>query len=145
MTFSEPPFSTLDARLLRALAELSFTHPTLVQAKAIPLLLEGKDVLARARTGSGKTAAYAIPAVQKILAAKEVSKVYTLINLPLIVVYSLRVVALDNARELWSWYPQESSECKSRPSGRSSAFIVREWFPSATQRWTALRSPGQPT
>jgi ATP-dependent RNA helicase DDX56/DBP9 len=57
---------------LRALADLKFAHPTLVQAKAIPLLLAGKDVLARARTGSGKTGAYAIPAIQKVLEAKEV-------------------------------------------------------------------------
>ncbi|BEJ17634.1 hypothetical protein CspHIS471_0610350 [Cutaneotrichosporon sp. HIS471] len=71
LTFSSPPFSTLlDARVLRALADLKFAHPTLVQAKAIPLLLEGKDVLARARTGSGKTAAYVVPAVQRILEAK---------------------------------------------------------------------------
>lgn len=73
ITFASPPFSTLlDARLLRALADLKFAHPTLVQAKAIPLLLEGKDVLARARTGSGKTGAYAIPAIQKVLEAKDV-------------------------------------------------------------------------
>lgn len=71
LTFSSPPFSTLlDARILRALADLKFAHPTLVQAKAIPLLLEGKDVLARARTGSGKTAAYVVPAVQRVLEAK---------------------------------------------------------------------------
>lgn len=73
MSFSDQPFSTLDPRVLRALADLSFAHPTLVQAKAIPLLLEGKDVLARARTGSGKTAAYCVPAVQKIIDVKSVS------------------------------------------------------------------------
>lgn len=74
LTFSSPPFSTLlDARLLRALADIKFAHPTLVQAKAIPLLLEGKDVLARARTGSGKTAAYVVPAVQRVLEKKDVS------------------------------------------------------------------------
>ena len=76
LTFSHSTFSSLDPRILRALADLSFTHPTLVQAKAIPLLLEGKDVLARARTGSGKTAAYAVPAVQKILTGKGVSDSY---------------------------------------------------------------------
>jgi len=59
--------------VLRALADLSFAHPTLVQAKAIPLLLSGSDVLARARTGSGKTAAYCVPAIQKILEQKGVS------------------------------------------------------------------------
>ncbi|EJT49333.1 ATP-dependent RNA helicase [Trichosporon asahii var. asahii CBS 2479] len=71
LTFASPPFSTLlDARILRALADLKFANPTLVQAKAIPLLLEGKDVLARARTGSGKTAAYVVPAVQRVLELK---------------------------------------------------------------------------
>lgn len=75
LTFSSPPLSTLlDARLLRSLADLSFTHPTLVQAQAIPLILQGKDVLAKARTGSGKTAAYGLPAVQRVLLAKSVSR-----------------------------------------------------------------------
>ncbi|KAI0796043.1 P-loop containing nucleoside triphosphate hydrolase protein [Abortiporus biennis] len=60
----------LDSRILRALADLKFARPTLVQTKAIPLALENKDILARARTGSGKTAAYCIPLVQKILNAK---------------------------------------------------------------------------
>ena len=62
----------LDSRILRALADAGFARPTLVQAKAIPLALEGRDILARARTGSGKTAAYCIPVVQKILSAKSV-------------------------------------------------------------------------
>ncbi|KAI8350376.1 P-loop containing nucleoside triphosphate hydrolase protein [Blakeslea trispora] len=61
----------LDPRLTRAIAQLNFTHPTPVQAQGIPLALAGKDILARARTGSGKTATYALPIVQKILAAKQ--------------------------------------------------------------------------
>ncbi|KAJ7650427.1 P-loop containing nucleoside triphosphate hydrolase protein [Roridomyces roridus] len=65
----------LDARLLRALADTGFARPTLVQAKAIPLALESRDILARARTGSGKTAAYCIPVVQKILSAKSTGAV----------------------------------------------------------------------
>ncbi|KAG1831377.1 P-loop containing nucleoside triphosphate hydrolase protein [Suillus variegatus] len=60
----------LDARILRALADMGFARPTLVQAKALPIALEGRDILARARTGSGKTAAYCMPVVQKILSAK---------------------------------------------------------------------------
>jgi ATP-dependent RNA helicase DDX56/DBP9 len=63
----------LDSRILRALADAGFARPTLVQTKAIPLALKGKDILARARTGSGKTAAYCVPVVQKILNAKSVS------------------------------------------------------------------------
>ncbi|KAJ3563792.1 hypothetical protein NP233_g8707 [Leucocoprinus birnbaumii] len=50
---------------------MGFARPTLIQARAIPLALdEHKDILARARTGSGKTAAYCIPVVQKILLSK---------------------------------------------------------------------------
>ncbi|KAM3600334.1 uncharacterized protein V6R79_021623 [Siganus canaliculatus] len=62
----------LDDRLLKAVADLGWSQPTLIQEKAIPLALEGKDLLARARTGSGKTAAYAVPVIQRILASKQV-------------------------------------------------------------------------
>ncbi|KAG9050423.1 ATP-dependent DNA/RNA helicase [Tulasnella sp. UAMH 9824] len=63
----------LDTRILKALSDLGFARPTLIQSKAIPLALEGRDILARARTGSGKTAAYCIPVVQKILTSKKSS------------------------------------------------------------------------
>ncbi|XP_035247666.1 probable ATP-dependent RNA helicase DDX56 [Anguilla anguilla] len=61
----------LDDRLLKALADLGWAQPTLIQEKAIPLALDGKDLLARARTGSGKTAAYAVPIIQRILTSKQ--------------------------------------------------------------------------
>jgi len=63
----------IDVRILRALADLGFARPTQVQIKTIPLALEGRDILARARTGSGKTAAYCVPIVQKVLTSKSVS------------------------------------------------------------------------
>ncbi|KAJ5679272.1 ATP-dependent RNA helicase dbp9 [Penicillium macrosclerotiorum] len=68
----DPDFETLnlDPRLRQALIKEKFTKPTLVQAKAIPLALEGKDILARAKTGSGKTAAYVLPVLQAILQQK---------------------------------------------------------------------------
>ncbi|VDO92666.1 unnamed protein product [Soboliphyme baturini] len=61
----------LDIRLIRAIEELGWKSPTLIQEKAIPLALQGKDILARARTGSGKTASFAVPIIQKILQAKQ--------------------------------------------------------------------------
>ena len=64
----------LDDRILKAVAKLGWLEPTLIQEKAIPLLLEGKDILIRARTGSGKTAAFAIPLIQKILLNKRNQK-----------------------------------------------------------------------
>ncbi|CAM9606861.1 unnamed protein product [Pylaiella littoralis] len=69
-TFMQHDFG-LDRRLIKAVAKMGFVYPTLVQNKCIPLALKGKDLLVRARTGSGKTAAFALPLLQKILRRKE--------------------------------------------------------------------------
>ncbi|MEA1969742.1 MAG: DEAD/DEAH box helicase [Thermodesulfobacteriota bacterium] len=52
--------------LLRAVAAQGYTTPTPIQARAIPVVLEGRDVLAGARTGTGKTAAFALPILQHL-------------------------------------------------------------------------------
>lgn len=62
----------LDNRLLQGIVKQNFEKPTPVQSKAIPLALQGKDILARAKTGTGKTAAYLLPILQLILKRKEV-------------------------------------------------------------------------
>ncbi|KAG6181397.1 ATP-dependent DNA/RNA helicase [Claviceps purpurea] len=62
----------LDARLVQAVAEQNFLKPTLVQRQAIPLALNGKDVLCKSKTGSGKTAAYVLPLLNGILKKKSV-------------------------------------------------------------------------
>jgi ATP-dependent RNA helicase DDX56/DBP9 len=62
----------LDPRLVQAVAKQSFEKPTLVQRKAIPLALQGQDVLCKAKTGSGKTAAYVLPVLSSILKRKMV-------------------------------------------------------------------------
>ncbi len=54
----------LIAPILEAIKEEGYTQPTPVQEKAIPILLEGKDLLGCAQTGTGKTAAFAIPVIQ---------------------------------------------------------------------------------
>ncbi|CDP02636.1 unnamed protein product [Coffea canephora] len=56
----------LDPRLIRALIKKNIDKPTPIQRVAIPLILEGKDVVARAKTGSGKTFAYLLPLLQKL-------------------------------------------------------------------------------
>eukprot|EP00088_Acartia_fossae_P043836 TRINITY_DN4632_c0_g1_i16.p1 TRINITY_DN4632_c0_g1~~TRINITY_DN4632_c0_g1_i16.p1 ORF type:complete len:755 (-),score=211.92 TRINITY_DN4632_c0_g1_i16:72-2336(-) len=60
----------LDERIQKAIAKLGWIKPTLIQERGIPLLLEGKDLLARGRTGSGKTGAFSIPLLQRILDIK---------------------------------------------------------------------------
>lgn len=57
----------LAPELLRALTESGYTTPTPVQAQAIPVVLEGHDLMAGAQTGTGKTAAFALPLLQKLL------------------------------------------------------------------------------
>ena len=61
----------LDSRLTRAILRLGWLSPTPVQQEAIPAALAGRDVLARARAGGGKTAAYALPLLQRLLDAKQ--------------------------------------------------------------------------
>lgn len=56
----------IDARILRAVTELGFETMTPIQKQAIPVLMEGKDVIGQAQTGTGKTAAFGIPMLQRI-------------------------------------------------------------------------------
>jgi ATP-dependent RNA helicase RhlE len=58
----------LSAELLRAIGEQGYTEPTPVQSKAIPVILQGKDVLAGAQTGTGKTAGFTLPLLQRLSA-----------------------------------------------------------------------------
>src|SRR6059036_3100782 len=57
----------LDAKLLRAVADQGYTTMTPIQAKAIPIVLAGRDVMGAAQTGTGKTAAFSLPLLHKML------------------------------------------------------------------------------
>ena len=56
----------LDDRILRAVTDMGFEEASSIQAKAIPVELEGSDIIGQAQTGTGKTAAFGIPLLQKI-------------------------------------------------------------------------------
>ena len=58
-------------QLAERLGEIDIATPTPIQEQAIPPLIEGRDLLGLAQTGTGKTAAYLLPLIQKILAQKE--------------------------------------------------------------------------
>ena len=57
----------LAPEILRAVEEQGYTKPTPIQAQAIPLVLENRDLMAGAQTGTGKTAAFTLPLLQKLL------------------------------------------------------------------------------
>lgn len=56
----------LDAQILKCLDEIGFQTPTPIQSYAIPMVLQGRDILASAQTGTGKTAAFVLPALHKL-------------------------------------------------------------------------------
>ena len=60
----------LQPALLQALKDAGYTTPTEVQSRAIPVALEGKDLMVSSSTGSGKTASFVLPALQRIIAAR---------------------------------------------------------------------------
>ncbi|HEU5425035.1 MAG TPA: DEAD/DEAH box helicase, partial [Nitrolancea sp.] len=69
---------SLPAATIRALAGMDIEQPTPIQAAVLPLLLEGRDVIAQARTGSGKTLAFLIPALEMLDPARREVQVLVL-------------------------------------------------------------------
>jgi ATP-dependent RNA helicase RhlE len=68
MTFTD---LELDANILDAIASMGYTSPTPIQEKAIPLILQNKDLIGCAQTGTGKTGAFIIPLLQKIIQSNQ--------------------------------------------------------------------------
>lgn len=71
-----------DSRILRALQDMAFEQPTEIQAQAIPLMRSGADIIARSQTGTGKTMAFAIPAIETIDTHEDKTTVQVLIMCP---------------------------------------------------------------
>ena len=71
MTTTDFPSLGVGTPLCRALSDLGYQHPTPIQTQAIPKLLAGKDLIGIAQTGTGKTAAFALPILQTLIANRE--------------------------------------------------------------------------
>lgn len=89
MTFEEMCF---DTRIMRAIAEMGFEQPSPIQAQSIPIAVEGKDMIGQARTGTGKTASFGIPMLQRINPKDK--------NLQAIVLCPTRELAIQSANEI---------------------------------------------
>ena len=63
----------LAPEILRAIKEQGYTTPTPIQAQAIPVVLTGRDVMGAAQTGTGKTASFSLPILQRLLPSANTS------------------------------------------------------------------------
>ena len=82
----------LDDRIIRAITEMGFEEASPIQAQAIPVVLEGRDMIGQAQTGTGKTAAFGLPLLQKV--DSKVKKLQAIVLLP------TRELAIQVAEEL---------------------------------------------
>jgi ATP-dependent RNA helicase DeaD len=80
--------------IINALNEMGFEEPTPIQAEAIPVAMDGRDMIGQAQTGTGKTAAYGIPVLEKILKAEPTKDIQTVVLSP------TRELAMQVAEEL---------------------------------------------
>ena len=82
----------LDERIIRAITEMGFEEASPIQAQAIPVVLEGRDIIGQAQTGTGKTAAFGLPLLEKV--DPKVKKLQAIVLLP------TRELAIQVAEEL---------------------------------------------
>ena len=107
MKFSDLP---LDEKLQRAIADANYTTPTPIQEQAIPALLERKDLMGIAQTGTGKTAAFALPILQNLLQdgiGSGAKNVRVLILLPT----RELAIQVSDCFEMYEKYTRISSTC----------------------------------
>jgi superfamily II DNA/RNA helicase len=84
----------LDPNIVKALQEMDITEPTNIQKESIPLILSGRDLVGISKTGSGKTASFGLPIVEK---AQNTGKIQTLVLTP------TRELAVQIAKEMRKW------------------------------------------
>jgi ATP-dependent RNA helicase RhlE len=116
----------LDPALKRGVSDLGFTEPTPIQRSALPPALEGRDVLACAMTGSGKTAAFVLPILQRLHERRESRRDR-----------AVRALVLTPTRELAAQV-HEHLEALGRHTGVTSATVFGGVKPAPQER--ALRS-----
>jgi len=103
MTFND---FNLRGAILRALEEKGYKNPTPIQQQAIPGILSGKDIVASAETGTGKTAAFCIPILEMLVRARTMTGIRALILTP---TRELAIQVLDNLKLYGKHLPLKST------------------------------------
>ena len=114
MQFTDLPLS---AELLKAVAEKGYTTPSPIQQQAIPAVLAGRDLMAAAQTGTGKTAAFTLPLLQQMLNAPKV-----------VAANQVRVLVLTPTRELAQQVYDNVRKYSQYLSGKGFMYFVKIKF-----------------
>ena len=103
----------LKAELLRAVTEQGYTQPTPIQAQAIPVVLAGRDLLGAAQTGTGKTAGFTLPILQKLAAKSSASHSPARHPVRVLIVTPTRELALqvEESVRTYGKYAKAKSTC----------------------------------
>jgi ATP-dependent RNA helicase RhlE len=126
-----------DPHLMEGIEALGFQTPTEIQSQAIPIILKGNDILASAQTGTGKTAAFLLPIIQKILANKSDGYIKALIIVP------TRELAMqiDQMMEGISYFTSVSSIAVY--GGNDGSLFTREKQALSTGADVVISTPGR--
>jgi len=91
---------SLNPELLRAISDAGYVDPTPIQVQAIPIVLKGRDLLGCAQTGTGKTAAFALPTLQRLMNTPSKDRLNIINNNKYKIIRKIRVLVLSPTREL---------------------------------------------
>jgi ATP-dependent RNA helicase RhlE len=119
----------LSQPVLQALALKEYNTPTPIQAQAIPTVLEGRDLLGIAQTGTGKTAAFMLPSIDRLVAADKRPKPRHCRMLVLAPTRELAGQIADSAREYGHFSTSRWSPCSAAPRSTRTA---RTWRAGST-------------
>ncbi len=116
----------VNEQILRALDEMQFKEPTPVQRESIPLLLQGNDLIAQAKTGTGKTAAFGIPIIQTLEEKREIQSLILVPTreLAVQVVQELRQISKHCRISILAIYGGDSMERQIRELERGVQIVV---------------------
>lgn len=109
--------------LLKAIEEKGYLSPTTIQDQAIPLVLEGGDLLAGSQTGTGKTAGFALPMLQNLMKKARNGKVRALILTP---TRELAIQVEENVRELGKYLPLKSTAIFGGVNSKSQVKVLSQ-------------------
>ena len=99
----------LSPATLQAVADTGYTTATPIQAQAIPVALQGRDVLGIAQTGTGKTAAFTLPMIDRLAAGRSKARMPR----------SLVIAPTRELDEVAGRAPRSISSCRCRPANRA--------------------------